>query len=733
LKTLFYIVLFLLVALHSKATNLLLEVKENNSGIFLNEANLRVLNKSGNLTIERSAAGFILKNVYYPVRIKCSFAGYESRTLLIQKKDVESIGEQDHMIVYLERSVTQIGDVVITGQVTPLLAKQSVYKVNTVSASEIAQRAAVSLNDVLNYEMNNFVANDNLLGSSVNIGGIGGQNVKVLVNGIPVMGRENGTIDMGQLNLNNIKRIEMIQGPMSVMYGSNALGGVINLITATPKKKFSVSGRSYTESIGRYNFSANASAQKKNHQLQLSVARNFFYGWTPKDSINRFQLWKPKTQYTGDLQYWLSFKKLKLNYFASYLSEKITNKGEPIVNAYEGYAFDEYYRTNRMIHSLAATTDLTKRDQLTFTNSFQTYKRTKNRLKKDLVTLNEFETMSVGDQDTTRFYDLNLRGTYSSTRLKNTNLLLGYEYARETGVSFKLTDERQIMSEIGVFSSAAYTIKAFQIQPSIRVSHNNRYKTNVTPAIHAKLDIGQKTQVRGSYARGFRAPTLKEMYLQFIDQNHTIIGNLDLKPEIGNRVEIGLDHQSRILQTPFGYTVNISHNSIQNLIALAVFNNHGVLRRYDNIANYKNWILSVKGNMTIANLSLNAGTGMIFVENTNITPQHTIFECTVLGSYKLKKLRSSVNINYKFNSRQPVITVDQQFLYTSPLHIANVSLQRSFFNKAIQAQIGLKNLFNIQNASLSGTISSQNSPHSGSGAMQLFPARSFFVDVTCSL
>ncbi len=653
-------------------------------------------------------------------------------SLTLRKSDVSTKEGNDVVILYLEKSSTQINDIVITGQVVPVMAKHSIYKVNTLSNTEINQRAAVSLNDVLNYEMNNFISNDNILGSSVNIGGIGGQNVKILVNGIPVMGRENGNIDMGQLNLTNIKRVEMIQGPMSVMYGSNALGGVINLITATPKKKFSVGARTYLESIGRYNVAGSISLNKKNQQLQLSVARNFFSGWTPKDSLDRFQLWKPKTQYTGDLQYWTSIKKVKLNYFGSYLNEKITNKGEPIINPYEGYAFDEYYRTQRIINSLSANVAVNKTDQLTFTNSYQAYKRTKNRLKKDLVSLNEFETKNVGDQDTTHFYDVNLRGTYSSKRFKNFDVLLGYEYANETGLSLKLADAKQTMSEIGIFGSGLYKMKKLQIQPSLRYTYNNKYKTNFTPALHAKIELSTTTQWRASYARGFRAPTLKEMYLQFIDQNHTIIGNPDLKPEIGNHFETGIDHQQTFKKAVIGYSVNAYYNSIQNLIALAVFNNHGVLRQYANIENYKNWVANVKGKFSLNNLTVNAGAGIIFVQKTNITPQHSIPEYTFNSNYFFKKINTGVNFNYKYNGRQPVITVDQQFLYTSALHIANFSVQRAFCKKALQAQLGVKNLFNVQNATLTGSINTQNSGHTSDGAMQVFPARSLFADLNYS-
>jgi outer membrane receptor for ferrienterochelin and colicins len=209
------------------------------------------------------------------------------------------------------------------------------------------------------------------------MGGVGGQNVKILINGIPLTGRENGNIDLGQINLPNIKKVEMIQGPMSVMYGSNALGGVINLITATTQKPYTISVKSYLESIGRYNLSGNFSLNKNKHSLQLSFARNFFQGWTPKDSIDRYQLWKPKTQYLSDLQYTYDFKKVKLTYFSSLLNEKITNKGTPIVNPYEGYAFDEYYRTHRFINSLGANIKLSEKENLSFANSFTNYKRTK--------------------------------------------------------------------------------------------------------------------------------------------------------------------------------------------------------------------------------------------------------------------------------------------------------------------------------------------------------------------
>merc|ERR1711965_356759 len=96
--------------------------------------------------------------------------------------------------------------------------------------------AAVTLKDVLVNQNNIRVAQDNVLGSSMSLQGMSGQNIKILIDGIPVIGRLNGNIDISQINLNTIERIEIIEGPLSVNYGTDALAGTINLISQKNKK-----------------------------------------------------------------------------------------------------------------------------------------------------------------------------------------------------------------------------------------------------------------------------------------------------------------------------------------------------------------------------------------------------------------------------------------------------------------------------------------------------------------
>ncbi len=730
MKSLLIGILFTSVAFMTRATDVVIALRDKTNQDYIIAAKISyVLGNEYRSIITNYNGEATLANLTLPCKLHIHALGYEDRNYELELKSIVLRGEKNYVTIDLTRLSNTFNDVVVTAQAKPVLAAQSIYKINTVNSVQMMQRGAVTLNDVLNYELNNFISNDNVLGSSVSVAGIGGQNVKVLINGIPVLGRENGNIDLGQLNLNNIKRIEMIQGPMSVMYGSNALGGVINLITNQPQKNFSVTPRVYLESIGKYNLSTNVNYSKGNHSAQASFARNFFQGWTPKeDSADRFQLWKPKTQYTSDLQYSYQRKKWNLTYFSSLMHETITNKGLPIINPYEAYAFDEYYITRRMIQSLSNTIKFSEKTNLTLLNSYSVYNRTKNRFKKDLVSLEQFLTPGVGDQDTSIFNNVNLRGTLQSS-LKNTQILVGYEYSFDNGRSYKLADNVQTISDLGLFGSVAYQKKNLSVQPSARYTFNNRFGKAFTPALHLKYDLNTRLQIRSSYARGFRAPSLKEMYLQFIDQNHTIIGNEDLKPEIGNHAEVNAEYKTSYAKNNIVISGTASINDIRNMITLAVYDGSGILRKYANLERYQNYLINTKARLSNRDYSIELGSGLIYVKNTGFIPQHSIYEFSSNFSYLIKPIKTNINFNYKLNSKQPILTVDEKYLFTQPIHIANMSFQRYIFSNALSVQIGVKNLFNLTTSTLSNSTDLQGGGHLSSAGLLLFPNRSLFMDV----
>ena len=118
-----------------------------------------------------------------------------------------------------------LDEVVVTGQYQPQSVKRSVYQVRIISKERIQKQAATKLQDVLNTELN-IRFNQDLAtgGSNMSMMGLSGQNVKILLDGVPMVGRQgtSNEINVNQIDVNSIERIEIIEGPMSVVYGADA-------------------------------------------------------------------------------------------------------------------------------------------------------------------------------------------------------------------------------------------------------------------------------------------------------------------------------------------------------------------------------------------------------------------------------------------------------------------------------------------------------------------------------
>ena len=223
-------------------------------------------------------------------------------------------------------TVFSLDEVVVTGSFRPQRADKSIYNIKVVGQKKIEEQGANNLKDLLTNQVNLSITQDPALGSSLKIKGLTGNNVKILIDGVPVIGRMGGNIDLTQLNLYNIDHVEMVEGPMSVIYGSDALAGAINIITKENKNSnFGLTTNAYYETAGTYNFDGNVNFRKKRHSVSLSAGRNFFDGFST-DTL-RSQSWKPKEQYNADLYYMYTHDRAKIKYQVSYMHETLWDQG----------------------------------------------------------------------------------------------------------------------------------------------------------------------------------------------------------------------------------------------------------------------------------------------------------------------------------------------------------------------------------------------------------------------
>jgi len=144
------------------------------------------------------------------------------------------------------RSV-QADQVVVTGTRNNVRLKDSPVRVEIIGEEQIRATAMVNMADLLK-EQNGLLMQGNVR-TGVQMNGLGPDYTLILIDGQPVIGRVAGIIDLTRLSVGNIERVEVVKGPLSSMYGSEALAGVINIITKRPDDGFT--GSVHTQYVSK--------------------------------------------------------------------------------------------------------------------------------------------------------------------------------------------------------------------------------------------------------------------------------------------------------------------------------------------------------------------------------------------------------------------------------------------------------------------------------------------------
>ncbi len=486
----------------------------------------------------------------------------------------------------------QVQTVVITGQYVPTDTRETVNAVRILNQDIIRKRAAVTLEELLNTDPNIRVNQDAVLGSSARLNGLAGENLKILVDGMPVMGRLNGNIDLGQIPLQSARQIEIIDGAQSLMYGSSASAGVINIITQRSQSQTLEGGfKTQFESNGFTTHQARLGFQKGKFTAMLNGNKLEFM---PNTDSLRSQAWNPKQQHSGRAM--LRFKHkdlidLRLN--ASQMNEVVDNLGEIRRPQFKPYAFDDIYDTRRTDVNVQAEGWMPGRNYFWQASSgVNDFYRIRNSYRYDV----ENDTLALldGQQDSSGSTGSLHRFTLASNyRNAHVNGLIGVEQFTEwaTGRRFRDTSRAETglvsNADLGIFASVKWQpIAALTVQGGARYTNNRSYGSVVTPAVWLAWLPSQKTQLRLSYANGFRSPGMKELYFEFIDVNHHITGNTNLRPERSHNLRAEL-RQIAVNKKSYQIDFQIAgfYNDINDRITLSEV---GPVRyTYLNIANWR--------------------------------------------------------------------------------------------------------------------------------------------------
>ncbi len=617
-------------------------------------------------------------------------------------------------------TVFSLNEVVVTGSFQPQKADKSIYNITVLDNRKIEEKAANNLKDILQNQVNLSISQDPALGSSLKIKGLSGNNVKILVDGVPLIGRMGGNIDLSQLSLYNVDHIEMVEGPMSVIYGSDALAGAINIITKENKSSnFGMTANSYYETAGTYNFDAGVNFRKKRHSFSLSGGRNFFGGFST-DTL-RSQTWMPKEQYNGDMYYMYTHDKAKIKYRVSYMREKLWDKGNLIEPRFYT-AFDSWFYSKRFTNQLDYTRTLDNGLAIKMLASYSLYQRDKITYLKDLSNLTQTLSPNALDQDTTNFNALLYRLVAGNENPDKTfNYSVGIDLNHEIGTGKRIEGNKQQIGDYAIFASLKYSpVKSFSFQPGLRLAYNTGFNVPPVPSVNLRWEPSDRFNIRASYARGYRAPTLKELYIYFVDVNHNIQPNNDLKPEYGHNFDLSMSfntektnkvHYSEI---DFG----VFYNNMHNIIQLAMRNDFGSTGEYQyiNVLNYNT--LGYETSFTYnfypyLDVALGFGhTGTYFsFESEKATLSNYRFSGelnTTIGWY-IPSVKLRLSAFYKYSGRTWLFGIDEnnnvEIGKMSPYQNLDFTVMRRFLLNRLIVSTGVKNILNNTNINIAGNVS----------------------------
>jgi vitamin B12 transporter len=415
----------------------------------------------------------------------------------------------------------RVGEVVVTAARIEEAVEETTSDVVVIGNEEIKKMNAEFVSDVLrNVSELNVVQNGGPgKQAAVVLRGGSTEHTLVMIDGVKVKSTTTGTFDFAGLNVNDIERIEIVKGPQSTIYGSEAMSGVINIITKEGKGAPKVDASFEAGSFGTYNPSLAVSGGDKTMNYRLTGTYFNTDGissakaGTEKDGYENASISgkfgfspaeKAEIEVSGKYYYDRSdldaFGKDDLNYVQHGNHYLLSGKGKL-------YLFDIW----EQILSLSRVSDsLRYRDPDTAYNNA------------DIIT-----SMNTVDWQN----NLYVSNAYVFT--------LGAEYRVEAGENTGVFDKTVNNKALYLNSKAKFLNEDLIINAGLRADYHETFGEETTYRIGAVYNLKPASlAVRASYGTGFRAPTLNEL---FYNDPWGSSGNLNLKPEKSRAWEIGLE------------------------------------------------------------------------------------------------------------------------------------------------------------------------------------------------
>lgn len=691
---------------------------------------------------------FSLDKITSSTTVKITAMGYADMEVLLD--ELKSLKK-----VVLQSSLSELGEVVVTGNFGPQSARQSTYMVRTIDQQIIQSRAAMNLQEVLNTELGIRFSQDNALGSSnLEMNGLSGQNVKILIDGVPMVGRQgvNNEINLNQIDVNMIERIEIVEGPMSVIYGADALAGVINIITKngqgvnaysiTARIQEETAGNEYSPFVGRgthIRSIGGAWRASENVSVRGGFTQNNFGGWKGGDE-GRQHRWLPKSQNLANASVAFTKGDIELDYSVDFLDETINSLGPE--NRLE--VIDTDFITTRWMHRVNGRWEVKPTFQLSMQAAYTDFQRETQTWVTNVRTNERNLSRQQGSQAMLNYQGLTFRLLGNWMLSPKLTLVPGIDVNTENGIGDRISENTGMQDYAAFLTGEWKPAKFLQIRPGLRKAYNSAYEAPpVIPSLNAKLALSSNWDFRLSYANGFRAPSIRELYFDFFDASHSIRGNPDLLAETSDSYNFSLSHEKAFQQYTFKFAFNGFYNDVRNRIAFTIDPEDPRITTMFNIDKFRSQGLMANAGLTGKQWSAELGTSYIgrfnqlAVEQVALPAMLYSPEINANLTYTLTGLQTQLNLFYKWTG--PLPAFQMQLDAAGELRPMEVELEGFHWmdftinqplKNGLRINAGIRNALNvvdIESTAMAG------SAHGGGPMRPMGVGRSYFLGITYQL
>ncbi|MDC1106823.1 TonB-dependent receptor, partial [Prolixibacteraceae bacterium] len=474
-----------------------------------------------------------------------------------------------------------LDEVVVTATGTAHSLKRVPVRTEFISGKQIADMGTANIEQTLSILNPSLSFTPNAMGSFMKLNGLGNDYILILINGKRMYGDMGGNSDLSRIPLSNVKQIEIVKGASSSLYGSEAIAGVINIITKDPQNGIAASYDGFVGAYGQFRENMQVSYKVNSWTTSVGLTHKQSDGWqlSPMGKPSSKMIRKGMTDPVPTLAKASNeFLDRSITPSVRYTPNKKFSVGvtgyfydKEIIYPIKYKSYNSYFTD--MNFSGDAIYTFSDKAKISLEAYYDNYKYKYKYGQKYNISYNENgkqhqKTFNKGDEQLNTNQILRtekLNGIFSLS--VNNTLSVGAELMNEyLEAPFRFKGDDVSANTTSAYVQDEWKSQYVTLVAGVRYVNHEAFGSMFTPKVSAMVG-NDWIKLRSSYGQGFKAPTLKELYYYYekegMGSHYLYLGNPSLKPQKSKYYDASIEFDFH----KFNFTVSAYHNQIRNMIA----------------------------------------------------------------------------------------------------------------------------------------------------------------------